>query len=204
MKTKSKLTKANYTPEQELRFFRLFAKWSKKRKYEYIKKAPKEWVLRLKYEWKAWARDSQLPPEGDWSTWCILSGRGWGKTRTGAEWVIEKAQAYPGCHIALVGRTVADVRDVMVKGRSGILAISPPWFKPEYKPSLRLLVWPNGSYATTYSADEPDQLRGPQHSFAWADERCFVEGTLIRTSKGLCPIEKIKPGDLVHTREGLK
>ncbi len=168
MKTKSK---RNYTPEQELRFFRLFAKWSKKRKYEYIKKAPKEWVLRLKYEWKAWARDSQLPPEGQWSTWCILSGRGWGKTRTGAEWVIEKAYQYPGCHIALVGRTVADVRDVMIKGRSGILAISPPWFKPEYKPSLRLLVWPNGSYATTYSADEPDQLRGPQHSFAWLDER---------------------------------
>ena len=94
-----------------------------------------------------------------------------GQTRTGAEWVIEKAEAYPGCHIALVGRTVADVRDVMIRGRSGIIPISPPWFKPTYYPSKRLVVWPNGSYATTYSADEPDQMRGPQHSFAWADER---------------------------------
>src|SRR5579883_618926 len=82
-----------------------------------------------------------------------------------------KAQQYPGCHIALVGRTVADVRKVMVNGISGILAVSPPWFQPKYNPSLRLLTWPNGSTATTYSADTPDQLRGPQHSFAWADER---------------------------------
>lgn len=173
MKTKTSPAskQQNFTPEQEATFFRLFAKWSKRRKYEYIKKAPAEQVLRLKYTWQAWARDSQLPPEGQWSTWCILSGRGWGKTRTGAEWVIEQASRYPGCHIALVGRTVSDVRDVMIKGRSGILSVSPPWFKPVYKPSLRSIVWPNGSYATTYSADEPDQLRGPQHSFAWADER---------------------------------
>jgi phage terminase large subunit-like protein len=170
MKTKNRLTQNDLTIEQETKLFRLFASWSKKRKFEYIKKSPKERALRLKYEWRAWARDSQLAPEGDWFTWVILSGRGWGKTRTGAEWVIDKARQYPGCHIALVGRTVADVRDVMVKGRSGILAVSPPWFKPEYKPSLRLIVWPNGSYATTYSADEPDQLRGPAHSFAWRDE----------------------------------
>src|SRR5450755_1839375 len=171
MKTKNSLTQNDLTIEQETKLFRLFASWSKKRKFEYIKKSPKERALRLKYTWKAWARDSQLAPEGNWSTWVIKAGRGFGKTRSGAEWIIEKAQTYPGCHIALVGRTVADVRDVMVKGRSGILAISPPWFMPEYKPSLRRIVWPNGSYATTYSADEPDQLRGPQHSFAWADER---------------------------------
>ena len=171
MKTKSRLTKADITPDQEIRLFREFASWSKKRKHEYIKKSPRERALRLKYTWKAWARDKQLAPEGNWSTWVIKAGRGWGKTRTGAEWVIEKAEAYPGCHIALVGRTVADVRDVMIKGRSGIIPISPPWFTPTYYPSKRLLVWPNGSYATTYSADEPDQMRGPQHSFAWADER---------------------------------
>jgi len=159
------------TPEQEIRFFRLFASWSKRRKHEYIKKCSPAKAWRLKYTWTAWARESQLAPPGNWSTWVVKAGRGWGKTRTGAEWVIEKAQQYPGCHIALVGRTVADVRDVMVNGLSGIMSISPPWFKPEYKPSLRKLVWPNGSYATTYSADEPDQLRGPQHSFAWADER---------------------------------
>lgn len=171
MKIKSKLLQDNLTLDQETKLLRLFASWSKKRKHEYLKKLPAHRVWRLKYTWEAWARDSQLPPDGDWSTWCIISGRGWGKTRTGAQWTIEKAERYPGCHIALVGRTVADVRDVMIKGRSGILACSPPWFRPEYKPSLRLLIWPNGTTATTYSADEPDQLRGPQHSFAWADER---------------------------------
>ncbi|HEX3640119.1 MAG TPA: terminase family protein [Ktedonobacteraceae bacterium] len=170
MKIKTRLTKGNITLDQEIRLFREFASWSKKRKYEYIKKVPKEQALRLKYTWRAWARDKQIAPEGNWSTWVIKAGRGFGKTRSGAEWIIEKAQEYPGCHIALVGRTVADVRDVMIKGRSGIIPISPPWFTPTYYPSKRLLIWPNGSYATTYSAEEPDQMRGPQHSFAWGDE----------------------------------
>jgi phage terminase large subunit-like protein len=155
----------------EYAFWRLFASWGQEEKQAHIEKLSPLAGWRLKYTWRAWARDSQLPPEGDWSTWCIISGRGWGKTRTGAEWVIEKAWMYPGGHIALVGRTVADVRDVMIKGISGILAVSPPWFMPKYEPSKRLLTWPNSSYATTYSADEPDQLRGPNHSFAWGDER---------------------------------
>lgn len=171
MKIKNRLTNNHLTPEQELRLFRLFATWSKQRKYEYIKKLPKDRAMALKYTWRAWARDNQIAPDGNWSTWVIMAGRGFGKTRSGAEWVTEKAWAYPGCHIALVGRTVADVRDVMVKGMSGILAISHPDFMPIYYPSKRLVIWPNGSYATTYSADEPDQLRGPQHSFAWADEK---------------------------------
>lgn len=171
MKTKSRLTQQNLSPDQEIRLFRLFASWSKKRKYEYIKRLPKERAFRLKYAWAAWARDKQLAPPGDWSTWVVRAGRGWGKTLTGAQWVIEKAERYLGCHIALVGRTVADTRKVMIEGISGILSISPPWFMPVYEPSKRQLTWPNGTIATTYSADEPDQLRGPQHSFAWADER---------------------------------
>lgn len=167
MTTKNK----HITPEQEAQFYRLFASWSKQKKYEYLDKASASKVWRIKYTWRAWARDKQLAPSGNWSTWVIQAGRGFGKTRAGAEWVIEKAWENPGCHIALVGRTVADVRDVMVKGRSGILGVSPPWFKPTYYPSKRSLIWPNGSYATTYSADSPDQMRGPQHSYAWADER---------------------------------
>jgi len=170
-KIAKRLHKDNLTPAQQARFFRAFAAWSKTRKIEYIKKISAKEAWRLKYTWEAWAREDQLAPAGDWSIWLCQAGRGWGKTRTGAEWIIEKARLYPGCHIALVGRTVADVRDVMVKGMSGILAISAPWFMPEYVPSQRLVRWPNGSYATTYSADEPDQLRGPNHSFAWADER---------------------------------
>lgn len=72
--------------------------------------------------------------------------------------------------IALVGQTAADVRDTMIEGESGIMAISPPWFEPKYEPSKRRLTWPNGARATAYSADEPRQLRGPQHELAWADE----------------------------------
>lgn len=69
-----------------------------------------------------------------------------------------------------MGRTAADVRDVMIEGESGILAVSPPWCRPVYQPSKRRLTWPNGAIATTYSGDKPDQLRGPQHDGAWCDE----------------------------------
>ena len=127
-------------------------------------------VAHLKYSWEFWARPNQLQPEGYWETWLILAGRGFGKTRMGSEWVREKAFLNPGCRIALVGETSADCRKVMIEGDSGILGISPPNFMPEYSPTNRQLTWPNGSMAITYNATEPDQLRGPQHHFAWADE----------------------------------
>lgn len=105
----------------------------------------------------------------EWVT-VLAGGRGAGKTKTGAHWVIERAQERPGCVIALLGRTVADVRDVMIGGDSGIVASSPSTFEPVYTPSLRKLEWPNGSVAYTYSSDSPSQLRGPQQAYAWADE----------------------------------
>jgi predicted phage terminase large subunit-like protein len=120
--------------------------------------------------WRAKARPEQLAPLGDWLVWLILAGRGFGKTRSGAEWTQEAAEAEPKARIALVGATAADVRDVMVEGESGILSIAPKWARPTYEPSKRRLTWPNGALATLYSADEPDRLRGPQHSHAWADE----------------------------------
>lgn len=102
--------------------------------------------------------------------WLIRSGRGFGKTRTGAEWVIEQVrQGFQ--RIALVGQTKADVRDTMMEvGDSSILQRSPPWFKPQYEPTKRRLTWPNGAMAMIYSGDEPNQLRGPQHDKAWVDE----------------------------------
>lgn len=99
----------------------------------------------------------------------MLSGRGAGKTFAGAHWVIERAKT-PNTTFSLVGRTVADVRDVMVQGDSGILAVSPTDFQPNYMPSLRKLIWPNGSEAITYSSDVPSQLRGPQSHYTWLDE----------------------------------
>lgn len=124
----------------------------------------------LLHDWWLWARPKQLPPSGDWYVWLILSGRGFGKTRTANELVIEWAkQKYSP--IALIGQTKADVRDTMVEvGDSSILKISTPDFMPDYEPSKRRLVWPNGAVGIIYSGDEPDQLRGPQHAKAFVDE----------------------------------
>lgn len=148
----------------------------------------------LKWDWTFWARPNQLVPEGDWSTWLILAGRGFGKTRTGAEtirdWVCGDTPLAPGRYkqIALVGETTGDVRNVMVEGESGLLAVHPPDFRPEYFPSVRKLVWPNGAIAYTYNATEPDQLRGPQHDAAWADELAkwkYMEATWNQLQFGL-------------------
>lgn len=122
-----------------------------------------------RYNWLVWARPSQLPPPGDWRYWLILAGRGFGKTRSGAEWVRAQVEGGRG-RLALVGPTSADVRDVMVEGESGLMAICPPWERPTYQASRRRLVWPNGALAFLYSAQEPERLRGPQHDAAWADE----------------------------------
>jgi len=124
----------------------------------------------LLYGWPYWARANQLPPNGDWRVWLLLAGRGFGKTRTGAELIRARAIALAARRLALVAPTVGDARDIMVEGESGILAISPPWERPRYEPSKRRLTWPNGAIATLFSADEPERLRGPQHDAAWCDE----------------------------------
>lgn len=124
----------------------------------------------LLYDWQFWARPNQLPPEGNWRVWLLLAGRGFGKTRTGAELIRARVTARTARRLALVAPTAADARDVMVEGESGVLAISPPWDRPRYEPSKRRLTWPNGAIGTLYSADEPERLRGPQHDAAWCDE----------------------------------
>lgn len=127
----------------------------------------------LLYDWAFWGRPEQHEPEqtedNPWSVWAIVAGRGHGKTRSGAEWVREKAKT-PGVRIGLVARTSADVRDVVVEGESGIMNICPPSEKPHYSPANRRITWPNGSVATTFSGDVPDQLRGPQFHYTWCDE----------------------------------
>jgi phage terminase large subunit-like protein len=117
------------------------------------------------------ARDNQRPPDGDWRVWGIVAGRGFGKTRTFAEWIRMKAeQSKPGTRGALVAPIAADFRKVMIEGPAGIIACSPPWFRPVYFPSKLELRWPNGVIADTYSAEDPDRLRGHNSSWAWADE----------------------------------
>lgn len=122
--------------------------------------------------WELWARPNQLEPEGDWTTWLILAGRGFGKTRAGSETVIGWVKKGICKRLALVAEDSADARDVMVEGESGILACSAPDFMPDYEPSKRRLTWPNGAVATLFSAEDYDSLRGPQFDGAWCDELC--------------------------------
>lgn len=124
----------------------------------------------LQSHWAYWARPEQLPPPGDWRTWLVCAGRGFGKTRTGAEWVGMIARTNPQARIALVGSSIGEARAVMVEGESGVLACGPQDERPLFEASLRRLTWRNGAQATLYSAGEPDSLRGPQHSHAWCDE----------------------------------
>jgi len=144
-----------------------------------------EYLELLDFLWEFWGRPSQFAPEGNWSTWLILAGRGFGKTRSGAEWVranmcgktpLERGRWR---HIALIAETAADARDVMVgdgkaasdpKAASGLLQVHSKDFRPVYEPSKRRLTWPNGAVASIYNGTEPDQLRGPQHDAAWCDE----------------------------------
>ena len=120
--------------------------------------------------WPFWARPEQLPPAGDWSTWLIMAGRGFGKTRAGAEWVRHIAEGDGSARLALVGANYAETRTVMVEGESGLLSIAPPKQRPAWEPSLKRLSWQNGAQAHLYSAAEPEGLRGPQYSHAWCDE----------------------------------
>lgn len=128
-------------------------------------------VKALLYDWETWARPNQLIPTGEWWThWLILAGRGYGKTRTGAETVNAWAKSGKYGRIALVAEDAGDARDVMIEGESGIMACSPPWFRPVYEPTKRRLTWPNGAVATVFADSDPEALRGPQHDAAWLDE----------------------------------
>ena len=117
------------------------------------------------------ARPNQLPPEGDWQVWMILAGRGFGKTRAGAEFIRKRVQQHPGERIIIAGPTAADVRDVMVEGESGLLAVCErAGVHATYNPSKRRVTFANGSVAVLVSADEPSRFRGLQASTFWADE----------------------------------
>jgi len=125
-------------------------------------------VNAARYRWTLNARPAQLIPEGDWTVWLVKTGRGWGKTRTGAETVRIWKNQYP--IITFIGATAGDARDIMVEGESGILKCSPSWDMPKYEPSKRKISWKNGAYALIFTADEPDRLRGFQSHAGWCDE----------------------------------
>lgn len=127
-----------------------------------------EWQA-LQAHWPVLARPSQLPLPGDWTNWLILAGRGFGKTRAGAEWVKAVAEGNGGARIALIAANLGEARRIMVEGRSGLLSVSVA-APPLWLPSLRRLEWENGATAMLYSAADPESLRGPEHSHGWCDE----------------------------------
>lgn len=122
------------------------------------------------FHWRLFARPEQLPPKGDWRIWLVMAGRGFGKTRCGSEWVRMIAEREPDARIALVGASLSESRSVMIEGESGLLACSPPERRPVFEPSLKRLRYSNGAQVHLYSAQDPEALRGPQHSHAWCDE----------------------------------
>jgi phage terminase large subunit-like protein len=124
----------------------------------------------VRFHWSLTARPEQRPPDPDVSLRLFLGGRGAGKTFAGAGWINDRAQG--GERMALIGPTLHDVREVMVEGPSGILALAPDRPRPRWESSRRRLVWPNGAVAYAFSAEDPDSLRGPQFHAAWADELC--------------------------------
>lgn len=127
-------------------------------------------ALALHFDWDLRARPEQLSPAGAWRVWMIMAGRGFGKTRSGGECVRKEVDRNPHGRIALIAPTAADARDVMIEGESGLLSLFPPHQRPMYFPSKRQVHFHNGALGTCYSAEEPERLRGPQHSFAWCDE----------------------------------
>ena len=129
---------------------------------------PQERAAKL-YDWGFWARPEQLLPPGDWIYWMPLAGRGWGKTRTGAEavrqWIKEGFT-----EVNLIGATENDIEKIMIRGPSGILAVCPPDERPRYVSNKHELRWPNGAVSNLYSAEKSERLRGPNHQKLWCDE----------------------------------
>ena len=142
----------------------------------------------LLHDWAVHARPPQLCPPGAWRSWLMLAGRGFGKTRAGAEWVRGIAERDGSARIALVGASLQEARSVMVEGQSGLLAVAPRWDRPIWHPALKRLIWKSGAQAMLYGAAEPESLRGPQFTHAWADELAkwpYAEGTWDNLMLGL-------------------
>ena len=137
-----------------------------------LKYSTPEQLLKLDADFEMWAHRNQLPPGGEgWRTWLMMAGRGFGKTRAGAEWIFRLGNGKPGSRIALVGASIADARSIMVEGVSGLLAVARRYRrKLRWEPSMGRLKWPNGSEAQLFSGDHADGLRGPEHDFGWCDE----------------------------------
>jgi len=144
------------------------------------------------------ARPQQLPPEGNWFIWLILSGRGWGKTFVGSSWIVEKALQNPGIECAIVAPTFTDVRRTCVEGPSGVLKALMPGQLKFYNRSNGQITLTNGSKLHMISAEEPDRARGLNLSFCWMDELSSWKYEQTWT-EGLAPALRIGSPQVVIT-----
>ncbi|WP_374942556.1 DNA-packaging protein [Sphingomonas sp.] len=135
-----------------------------------INSLPIEQRREFEARWTPWAHDGQYDPGGDWRVWLIRAGRGFGKTRAGAEWVWQFARDHAEARIALVGDTAADAVKVMVEGASGLIAVARTGEEVTLSRVRGEVRWANGTTAQVYSANAPESLRGPEHHAAWCDE----------------------------------
>lgn len=154
------------------RLFELLQEASAEEAARFISRLTQGDLLKVDALFEVWAHEAQLPPKGEgWRVWLLMAGRGFGKTRAGAEWVHALASAKPGLRIALVGASIADARTIMVEGVSGLLKVAGNYGRRlQWEPSFGRLTWPNGSTAQLFSGDHADGLRGPEHDVAWCDE----------------------------------
>ncbi len=160
---------------------------NKKRRLLWLKVLQQEMNHRRKFHWMSQARKEQLPPSGNWHTWLILAGRGFGKTRTGSETLRQWVQEGQYRHIALISSSMEEARAVMVEGQSGLLAVHPPRERPKFIAGKRQVYWSNGAVATLYGGERPERLRGPQFDVVWIDELAkFRQPDLLWHQVQLC------------------
>ena len=158
-------------------------------------------LLALDVAFELYAHDDQRPPEQEgWRVWLMMAGRGFGKTRAGAEWINGLARKR-GLRIALVAASIDEARSVMVEGASGILSVARTHrVRVKWEPSLKKLTWPSGTVAELYSGDHADRLRGPEHAVAWLDEiesppDPSLQGYRVRVARASLAIERDCEGE---------
>lgn len=186
------------TPKEKRELYAMVAQMQPRELQAFLNEAPDDVRYMLRWDWEMKARPEQLLPPGNWAYWLILAGRGFGKTRTGAETVREWVKT--SRYVNLIGATADDAKDIMIEGESGILEVCPPDERPKYKKHERKLEWPNGAISLVFTADEPERLRGKQHEKLWS----FPFETMVLTRSGDRCIGGITIGDEVLTRAGWK
>jgi phage terminase large subunit-like protein len=157
-------------PERWMPLIAALARMMPEKRVEMLRAMAPPALRALVEEWGWAAYDGQQEPDGDWRVWLLMAGRGYGKTRAGSEWVMERVRERPGARVALVGGNLGEVERVMVMGRSGLLRVAGTGETPAWQAGKRILRFPCGAEATAFSAERPESLRGPEHHFAWCDE----------------------------------